>query len=445
MITDMSQGKPFSVLCRYTLPMLISVAFQQIYNIADSVIAGRYIGEDALAAIGASYPITMLFIAVATGMNSGCSVVISQQFGMKNYKSTKTSIFTAVISTVALSLVLTLVGVLLCNKLMVMVDTPENIFNDSAEYLRIYIYGVLGLFIYNICNAAFNSLGDSKTPLMFLIISSVGNIILDIVFIKYLGMGVAGAAWATLIAQHASAVASFATLLIRLKKLECGKYELFSSKMLIKIMKISIPSILQQSFVSVGNIFIQRLVNGYGSTVIAGYSSAIKLNTFAVTTMTTVSTAMSNFTAQNIGAGKTKRVKDGFVSALTITLIATALFTSVYIIFRAPLIELFLKKGDGVGAIAVGEEFMKIVAPFYLLIGVKLLCDGVLRGAGLVKQFMVATFLDLLLRVLFAFIFSNALNSETGIWMSWPIGWGLAAVCSLFFYFKGDWKTKSAI
>ncbi len=445
MATDLTCGKPMPLLIKYSLPMFLSVAFQQIYNIADSIIAGRYIGEDALAAIGASYPITMLFIAVATGMSAGCSVIISQQFGMKSYENTKTAIYTALSSTAVLSVLLTLVGMLFCNNIMTLIDTPKNIFDSSADYLRIYIFGLLGLFIYNICNAAFTSMGDSKTPLYLLIGSSVGNIILDIVFIRDFQMGVSGAAWATLIAQGMSAVVAFIILNVRLKKLVCERYRIFSFELLAKITKVSIPSILQQSFVSVGNIFVQRVVNGFGSSVIAGYSSAVKINTFSVITMSTMSNAFANFTAQNIGASKVDRIKEGFKNASVITIAIGAVFTGVYLIFSDSLIAMFLKDGEGIEAVKCGSEFLRIVAPFYIIIGMKILCDGVLRGAALMGQFMSATFLDLLLRVALAYILPSIFNTHTSIWFSWPVGWTLAAVISGGFYLKGDWKKRGVV
>lgn len=445
MITDLTQGKPFSVIWRYSLPMLLSVAFQQIYNIADSIIAGKCINEDALASVGASYPITMLFIAVATGMTAGCSVVISQQFGAKNYESTKTAISTGIISTLALSLILTFVGVIICNPVMNLIDTPKNIFDDSSAYLRIYIFGIAGLFLYNICNATFTALGDSRTPLIFLIVSSIGNIILDLVFVITFDMGVQGVAWATLIAQCTCASGALITLLFRIKKIKSGKFSVFSGVALKKIARISIPSILQQSFVSVGNIFVQRLINGYGSSCIAGYSAAIKLNTFAVVTMSTMSNALSNFTAQNIGAGQIERVKKGFRSAAKIAFISAVAFTCTYLIFRKPLITMFLEKEDGKAAISAGALFLLVVSPFYIVICLKLLCDGVLRGAGMMSQFMASTFLDLLLRVVLAYAFSAIIGSEIGIWLSWPLGWILAACCSFFFYHKGGWRNRGAI
>ncbi|MBO5896427.1 MAG: MATE family efflux transporter, partial [Clostridia bacterium] len=283
MAQDLTVGKTNKVLLKFTLPLFISVIFQQMYSIADSLIAGRFAGEDALAAVGASYPITNIFNAVAIGCNIGCSVVISQYFGAKNYKRVKTAASTALISCVVLGVVMTIVGVLLTPTLLRAIDTPKNIFSDSSQYLAIYTGGFVFLFVYNIANGVFTSLGDSRTSLYFLIFSSVTNVVLDYIAVVWLDMGVSGVAWATFVAQGIAGVLSTLTLIKYLKRLETdGKVKLFSFGILRKMARISIPSVLQQSFVSVGNVFIQKLINGFGSSVVAGYSAAIKLNTFTI-------------------------------------------------------------------------------------------------------------------------------------------------------------------
>lgn len=244
MITDMTVGKPSRVLWRFSLPLLVSVAFQQFYSIADSIIAGNLIpgGEDALAAIGASYPVTMLFMAFAVGYNSGCSVVASNLFGSRKMGRLRTAIYTSIISSLALSLILTLFGAVFSPNIVALLNTPANIFDDACVYLNIYIYGLPFLFLYNVCNGIFSALGDSKTPLYLLIGSSVGNVVLDIAMIKLFNMGVDGVAWATFTAQSISAVLALITLLIRIKKLDTDseKPKLFSGGMLGKISLIAI-------------------------------------------------------------------------------------------------------------------------------------------------------------------------------------------------------------
>lgn len=439
MIKDMTEGKPSRILWAFSIPMLISVMFQQIYNIADSMIAGKFVGEGALAAVGASYPITMIFMAIAMGCNIGCSVVISQLFGARKYGEMKTAITTTFFSCGALSILLTLLGLLFCHPMLRMIRTPDNIFSDAALYLNIYIGGLAFLFLYNICTGIFTALGDSRTPLYFLIGSSIGNIILDLVFVIFLKMGVAGVAWATFIAQGISCILSAVTLTSRVRSVRTQeKPALFSLAMLGKISWIAVPSILQQSFISVGNIFIQFLVNGFGSAAIAGYSAAVKLNTFSITSITTLANGLSSFTAQNIGAGKLERVRKGFRSSIVMLACVVLPFFIAYFFFDEHMLMLFMNKESDV-AIGIGREFLRIVSPFYIIVGFKLMADGVLRGAGSMKCFMIATFTDLLLRVILAFAFSGSFGT-TGIWMAWPVGWSLAAVLSVAFYMKGVWK-----
>lgn len=434
MARDLTKGSVNKVLLQFTLPLFISVVFQQFYSIADSLIAGRFAGEDALAAVGASYPITNIFNAVAFGCNIGCSVVISQLFGAREFKKVKTAISTALISCVVLGLFLTVSGIALTPALMSAIDTPENIFSESALYLKIYIGGFVFLFIYNISNGIFTSLGDSKTPLYFLIFSSVFNVVLDYVLVVFFDMGVSGVAWATFIAQGLAGITSVITLLHHLKKLPVTeKTPLFSFALLGKIARISIPSVLQQSFVSVGNVFIQKLINGYGSSVIAGYSAAIKLNTFTINALYTFGNGVSSFTAQNVGAAKFNRIKEGMKYSSLMAIATGCVFAVAYFGFSKELLALFMEGEKSADAINAGAEFLKVVSLFYCFIGIKLVGDGILRGMGRMNLFMVATFTDLILRVVLSYILSPFIG-YIGIWVSWPIGWTVATVLSVIFY-----------
>ena len=435
MARDLTKGKVNKMLLQFTLPLFISVVFQQFYSIADSLIAGRFAGEDALAAVGASYPITNIFNAVAFGCNIGCGVVISQLFGARNYKKVKTAISTALISGFVLSMLLTIGGIALTPALMKAIDTPGNIFVDSALYLKIYVGGFVSLFIYNITNSIFTALGDSKTPLYFLIFSSVFNVALDYIFVVHFEMGVSGVAWATFIAQGLAGGLSFVTLFCNLKKIPVKeKIDLFSFGMLKEIARISVPSILQQSFVSVGNVFIQKLINGYGSSVIAGFSAAMKLNTFTINALYTFGNGVSSFTAQNFGAKKHPRIREGMKYGTIMVVVTGTIIAASYLVLNVKLIELFVEGSGSAETIKSGSLFLKTVAPFYAFIGIKLVCDGILRGIGSMKLFMVATFTDLILRVVLSFVLSPILG-YMGIWWSWPIGWVVANILSLIFYF----------
>lgn len=439
-ITDMTIGNPFKILWTFSLPMLLSSLFQQLYNIVDSIVAGKFIGVNALAAVGASYPITALFIAVAVGSSMGCSVVVAQIFGSKKYTTMKSAISTAIISLTSLSIILTILGSIFCKPLMRLLHTPENIFSDSALYLQIYISGIIFLFLYNTATAIFNGLGDSKTPLYLLIFSSIFNIILDLVFVITFKMGVSGVAWATFIAQGLSSILAIVCLIMRLRKIEVTeKYPYFSSYILKRISRIAIPSIMQQSFISVGQICVQGLVNSYGAIVVAGYSAAFRVHTIALTSMSTMSSALSSFTAQNIGAKKISRVKEGYKAAVAITLSICGGILILFLIFAPKLIGLFVDSSESIDVINVGTEFLRTLAPFYLVVGLKMVCDGVLRGAGAMKDFMFATFSDLILRVALSFILASIIG-YSGIWWAFPLGWIIGTALSVYFYYKGTWK-----
>lgn len=444
MVTDLTQGSISKKLWLFSIPMLVSVMFQQLYNIADSMIAGKFAGVNALAAVGASYPVTMLFMAIAIGSNIGCSVVISQLFGAKSYKKMNLAITTGFLASLILSLTLSVLGLFSSNLILKWLNTPANILAEADVYLKIYIAGFTFLFLYNICTGIFNALGNSTVPLLLLIFSSVGNIVLDFVFVYFFHWGVAGVAWATFIAQGFSCILSIIILWKKLAEFRSEKIKkYFDLHMLIKIALIAIPSILQQSFISVGNIFIQKLINGYGAPVIAGFSAAMKLNTFAITSFTTLANGLSSFTAQNLGAKQIKRIKKGFHAGASLALITALIFFLLFFFLYEPLLNLFMDSSNSPKilkeTLATGKDFLRIVSPFYFIISLKLMADGVLRGSGAMKWFMAATFTDLILRVVLAFCLSSHYG-ETGIWVSWPIGWTVAAIMSVSFHYKGVWS-----
>ena len=445
MTTDLTEGKPSQKLFWFSLPLLLSVAFQQLYQMADSVIVGRFAvsvqaGELALAAVGASYPVTQLFVAVATGINIGTSVLVSQLFGARRYVRMKSAVSTALLTTTAVALLLTLAGALGTDAVMDALKTPADIFSDGALYLRVYVFGLLFLFLYNVCTGIFNAMGDSRTPLVLLILSSVSNVILDLVFVAVFHWGVAGVAWATFIAQGCAGVLAFLLLLRRVHAFDTGgHFLLFSLDMLRRLVGYGIPSIAQQSFVSVGNVIIQYYVNLCGATVIAGFSAATKVNMFALTCCMSFSSGLSSYVAQNIGARRLDRIPPGLRAGAGYSIGLALVFTALYLLLANPLVGLFVPAGSASGVIGVGRQFLFIVAPFYGPLCVKFVCDSVLRGAGAMRLFMVTTFSDLILRVGFSVLLFRFWQ-ELGIWLSWPIGWLLGTGISFWFYRSGLWK-----
>lgn len=435
MVTDLTKEHPDKTLWRFWLPMMFSVAFQQIYNIADSMIAGRFAGEDALAAVGASYPITVIFMAFAVGMNLGASVIVSRLFGAGDRKGVKRAVTTAFSSSLSLAVILTVYGYFFYRNMMEWIHTPQNIMQDGVLYLKIYVFGLIFLMLYNVCTGIFTALGDSRTPLWFLLGSSAGNIVLDLLFVAKLHWGVAGVAWATFIAQGISAVLALVTLLVRLQKFAgTERVPLFDRKLFVQILAIAVPSILQQSVLSVGNLFVQDIVNRYGSAVVAGYSGAIKLNTFAINIFMTLGSCLSSYTAQNIGAGKQERIPMGFRTGLKLSELTALPFVVLYFGLSQQMMGLFLN-AESSAAIHAGVMFLRIVSPWYFMIVVKLMTDGIIRGSGAMIYFVIATIPDLILRIGFALMLSPRFGS-TGIWMAWPFGWIAATVLTIIFYRK---------
>lgn len=430
---DLTVGKPETVLWKFCVPLFGSIIFQQLYNIADSFVAGKFIGEEALAAVGNSYEITLIFIAFAFGCNMGCSVTVSQLFGAKRYKEMKTAVYTSVIVSAVLCVLLMLTGILGCKGLLELIHTPDTIFADSEIYLDIYILGFPFLLFYNVATGIFSAWGDSRTPFFFLAGSSLSNILVDILFVTAFDMGVAGVAWATCLCQGISCVLALWAVRKRLAGIHTeGKIALFSADLLKRIAVIAIPSILQQSFISIGNIVIQSVINGFGSEVIAGYSAAVKLNNLVITSLTTLGNGISNYTAQNLGAGMLPRVKAGFRAAVKMVWMLCIPIVLVYLLGNQLLIRAFMDEPSELAFLS-GTWFLKIVAPFYFVVSVKLAADGVLRGAGLMRQFMIATLTDLLLRVILTIVFAG-LWGYMGIWCAWPVGWCVATVMSIGFY-----------
>lgn len=433
---DLTQGRAESVLWQFCLPLFGSIIFQQLYNIADSLVAGRFIGENALAAVGNSYEITLIFIAFAFGCNIGCSVIVSQLFGAKDYVRLKTAVTTACIASAVLCGLLMLFGILGCRPLLTMIHTPEEVFADSRLYLDIYVWGLPFVFFYNIATGIFSALGDSKTPFYFLAVSSTANIAVDILFVKAFHMGVAGVAWATFLCQGLSCVLAVFTVWNRLKKIETTKKAaLFDPDILKKIAVIAIPSILQQSFISIGNILIQSVINGFGPSVMAGYSAAVKLNNMVITSFTTIGNGISNFSAQNLGAHKFSRIGEGFRAGLKMVWCLCIPFCVIYIFAGKYLLLLFMEQ-DAASALMTGRQFLWILSPFYFVVSAKLVADGILRGVSAMRQFMIGTFTDLILRVVLAFLLSDLTKSAVGIWCAWPVGWTIAMVLSVSFYRK---------
>ncbi|MBQ6948865.1 MAG: MATE family efflux transporter [Firmicutes bacterium] len=434
---------PMRAMLVLAFPMIVGNLFQQFYNMVDSVIVGRYVGEEALAAVGASYALTYVFISIATGGGIGASVLMGRAFGRRDYDRMKRSISTALLSFLILSVVLGVFGLLASERIMTWLQTPDNIMEDAQTYLNIYFLGLPFLFMYNVLASMFNALGRSRIPLYLLIFSSVLNVILDILMVRIFGLGVAGVAWATLISQGVSAMTSFGIFLKELKSYpSTTKLPCFDTAELSNMVRIALPSIFQQSTVSIGLMLVQSSVNVFGSEMLAGYSAGTRIESLCLVPMLAMGNAMSAYTAQNIGAGQFDRVKEGYRTAVKIIGCFAILISVVTIPLAEPIISLFLEEDGTELALATGVARTQFVGWFYFFAGLKMTTDGLLRGSGDMTMFTVANLANLTLRV----SFTKIMTPIFGIAMTWvavPLGWFINFVISFFEFRTGKWRKKN--
>lgn len=440
-IKDMTKGKPSSILIFFALPMLLGNLFQQLYNVVDTIVVGNFVGEEALAAVGTSFPILFLFIGISTGLSMGITVVVSQLFGAGRKEDTATAIKTAVFSITVLGLVLTIVGFLMVKPLLMLISVPQNIMQDSQIYLQIVVLGSVFLFAYNGLTAVYNALGDSKSPLKFLIVATFTNIGLDLLFVIVLQMGVSGVALATVASQ---AIAAGLSLVFLRKKLhgitqQGAGTPFFDKGLLGKITRIAIPSMLQQVIISLGMFFVQNLINSFGSIVIAGFTSAMKIDSIAMMPMINLSNALSSFTGQNMGAGHIERIKKGYGAAVRITILVCAGVSLAVILWGRQMVSLFMDSAASAEAISVGAGYLQVVSSFYIVMGLMFIANGILRGTGDMKAFVGSSMVNLFFRVAFAYVLSGNIG-YSGIFWSIPIGWGVGCLVSSFRYFSGRWQ-----
>jgi len=441
--SDLLYGKPGKTLFLFAIPMIVGNIFQQLYNMADSVIVGRYVGEDALAAVGASYSYTTVLIMVAIGGGIGASVIASQYLGAGKHTEMRTAVHTFLVTFLALSVILALASFILNPFILRALKTPENIFDDAVLYLQIYSAGLPFMFMYNILSSDFNALGKSRIPLWLLIFSSVLNVILDLVMVKVFKMGVAGVAIATVIAQGISAVISFLILIRLLLKYntENESAKLFDKEMFVAGTKIAIPSIIQQSIVSIGMLLTQSAVNRFGSSALAGFSAGTRLESLSIVPMIATGNAMSNFTAQNLGAGEEERIRKGYRAAMGIIVGFGIVLIIISQIFYRPIVSLFVDEAESAVAFDTGISYFKFVGWFFSFLGFKAVTDGILRGSGDVKMYMVANLVNLAIRVSVAQLASPVFGIEV-IWYAVPLGWAVNFIISYLWYRTGNWKKK---
>ena len=434
----MTQGIIWKKILLFSLPLLLGNVFQQLYNTVDSVIVGNYIGGDALAAVGTSGPIINLLVGLFMGIATGAGVVIARYFGAQDSEAVHDAVHTTLAATFLGGLFLTVVGVLLSPAVVRLIGVPENIMSDSIDYLRIYFGGIIAMMTYNMGAGILRAVGDSKTPLYFLIISSIINIILDMLFVIIFDMGVAGVAWATLIAQAISAT----LIIITLCRVNTS-YRVTLSHIRIKlsylkeIIRIGLPSGLQNAIISMSNIVVQSYINSFGSAAIAGYSTYGKVDAFALMPVMSLSMAITTFTSQNIGAREFDRVRKGVKTGLLMSCGTAFVLTSLVVVFARTLLGIFT---DDQQIIEYGLLTMTYQAPFYLVLGLNNTLAGILRGAGkasVPSLIMAANMCGV--RILWLSILMPIFNSIIVVYLAFSVTWTTTGLCLIWYYKRSRW------
>ena len=438
MVKNLTEGRPLNLLFFFALPMVAGNLFQQLYNMVDTAVVGKFVGEDAVAAVGSSFPIVVL--SVASGLSMGCNVVVSQLFGAGRIHEMKTTISTAIISLSVLGLIIMALGTVFAGPLLQLLGTDPDIMDDSRLYLRIYFGGAVFLFLYNTLNGIYNAQGDSKTPLIFLMISSLTNIVLDLVFIVGLRMGVAGAAIATDLSQLVSCVLSLRFLM---KSEDACRVELSAirlhRKMAGRIIRVGLPTGIQNMVISSSNVLVQASVNSYGAAAMAGFAAYMKIDGFNILPVTSFSMAATTFVGQNYGAGNLKRVKNGMWVTLGMGVLYTLCTGALLLAFQNPIMHLFTSDET---VVAFGCSAMHYFCPFYFLLAILHGMAGAVRGTGRSVPPMVVLLISLcLFRVVWIQFALPFFAGIEGVFVLYPVSWALGAVLMALYAWKGSWMT----
>jgi putative MATE family efflux protein len=446
MLKDMTKGSETKHILVFAIPLFIGNIFQQLYNMVDAIVVGKFVGKDALAAVGTSFPAMFILVAMVMGLSMGASIIISQLYGAGDYEKVKRAVSTTYIFLLICAVVITFVGLLTSHGLLKLLQTPDEVINDSVIYLKIIFTGMVFMFIYNTLSAILRALGDSKTPLYFLIIASLLNIGLDILFVTVFNMGVEGVAWATVISQAVSATLCIIYVYAKVEFLRIHPKDMvFDKELFIKSVKLGIPASIQQTVVSVSMMALQGLVNSYGVVTMAAYTAASKIDSIAMMPIMNLGLATSTFTAQNIGAGEVERVKRGYRRSLLIITICCIVTSAVILLFGSNLMSIFIDSKD-YEVIAQGNEYITVVSFFYILMGLMFVTNGVLRGSGDMAVSMASTITSLGTRIIAAYILSAIPTiGYKGIWWSIPIGWAIGTTITMIRYRSDKWIEKRVI
>lgn len=435
MAKDMTIGNPTKLILAFSIPLLIGNIFQQFYSMVDTIIVGRFVGVQALAAVGSTGSLSFLVIGFIMGLTSGFSVIISQRFGANDKRGLKRSVGTSIILCIILTIIITAVSLMTVKPLLVLMNTPSDILDDAYSYISIIFAGTGATIFYNMISSILRAMGDSKTPLYFLIISSVLNVILDLFFIINLSMGVAGAAYATIISQAFSAILCIIYTYKKYDILKLSKNDWKLKKSFaLRHLRIGVPMALQFSITAIGVMVLQSALNAFGSTTVAAYTAASKVEQLVIQPCITFGVTMATYCGQNLGAGKVDRIKEGVKKCSIISIVVCVLAAVIVIFFGGTFTKLFISDAD-VEVIKAAQQYLNTVAVFFPILGVLFIYRNALQGIGDAFVPMMAGVAELVARAIVAFTLPAVLG-YAGICLAGPLAWIAATIPLAIAYFK---------
>jgi putative MATE family efflux protein len=439
---NMMEGSPYRLLVRFSIPMLLGNLLQQLYNMVDSAVVGRFVGTEALAAVGTTFPIVFMIISLFIGLGMGASVIIAQYFGAGDLDGVRRTVDTLYVAMFVMAVVIGGIGLLVSRPILLLIQTPPDTIDLATTYMQITFVGTLAVFGFNVNGGILQGLGDSRSPLIYVGIATAINIVLDLLFVVVFGWGVAGVAWATVIAQGFS----FVYGILHINKVNPHininlKNLVFDRRLLSDSLRIGLPVSVQNMSFAIGAIVLQALINSFQSDFMAGYNAANKIDAFAFLPMMTFSNAITTYVGQNVGAGRWDRVKSGIHATLKLSVGLSLVICVLLLLFSGTLLELFTTSP---AVIEAGQVYLVTVVPFYFLLAILFVLNGAMRGAGSTFIPLIATLLSLwLVRVPFAYLFVHWFGRDT-MFFSYGAGWLVGLLAVLPFYLSGRWK-KAAL
>ncbi len=443
-ITDMTVGSPAAHIIKFTLPLLLGNLFQQLYNMVDSIVVGKFVSEDALAAVGACGSTNFLFFSLSSGLAIGIGIIVAQFFGAGDEKNVRNTIANSIYVLWGAAITVSIIGIVFCPALLRLLQTPETVIGDSIIYMRTSCAGILFIATYNGVAAMLRALGDSRTPLYFLILSSIINVVLDLVFVLTLGWGVFGVALATIIAQATSAFSCIIYAYHKIEYFRLTREQLrMNPRIIANSFKIGVPIAMQNSMIAVSCMVLQGVVNTFGETVMAAYTVIGRIEQVVQQPYMSLGSALTTYSGQNMGAGKIDRVKKGFRQGTVMVLIFSLCMLPIAYLFGEQIVGIFVNDPE---VIAIGAKAIRINSICYFGLGMIYVPRSVLNGCGDTGFAMINGITEVICRVVFSLILTSIpLLGYWGIWMTTGLTWALTGMVCVARYFKGKWRTKSIV